>query len=484
MKKFRLTLGIRVFLSYLIISLGIFWYLAEPLTDKLKTSVDDAIEEVMSDTAYILAQDVGNQIKNNKIDIKNIYLALFKYPDQKITSATNKINRETSSLDVYITDKDGVVIYDSTNRYVGDDFSKDNDVYLTLRGETGTRVSNYDRLSKGQGKAMFVAKPIYHNNEIFGSLTVVKKYSRLGQFITALEQTSKEGAIYIFIVSTLLALGISVFVSRSIIKLVRYATSLSKGESVQPPKINQIEFNELSIAIAKLRSELEIKEHVEEYVSTMAHQLKSPIATIHAISQNLLMPMDSRQRESFISDISSENKKMGLLINRLLELSRLEKKSTLNNTKLVDIETLIKSVIKSLPELECKNITVEYDFEDSFTVESEELLAEQAIRNIIQNAVDFSPQDSTIEIKGGVADGFSIIQVFNQTPSIPKYVLERLFKKGFVSTPRPDTKELGNGIGLRFVKTIMSLHGGEVDIENNASRHGVVTTLKFPTSSL
>jgi len=503
MKQFRLTLGIKTFIAYLVISLGVAWYLAGPLTKQLLTDVDKVTEEVMRDTARILAKSVSNSIKNDEYDFKNIYLALFKYETLNVNKQTDNIDKKViDGLDVYITDKKGVVGYDSTNLYVGQDFSKDNDVYETLRGEYGARVSNYDRHNKESGKAMYVAQAIWHNGEIFGVLTVVKKYSRLGQVVATLKQTSRDGATFVFIASIIFGLGVSIFVSRSTNKLINYTTKLSKGKNISPPKINQIEFKELAESIEelksalesknklekhveKLKSELESKENVEEYVSIMAHELKSPIAAIHTTAQNLSNPMSDENKKSFIEDILSENMKMNQLINRLLELSRLEVQPELRDPKLINIRKLIESVVES--QIDCKNkdITFEYNFNPNLSIRAEELLVNLAIRNIVQNAVDFTlPEGGLITFEGSESDGFIKIQIWN-SGEVSTHIKDRLFKKGFVSSSRPHSKEKGNGLGLRFVKAIMDLHNGDVSLENRTLEysHGVVATLKFPVAN-
>ncbi len=109
----------------------------------------------------------------------------------------------------------------------------------------------------------------------------------------------------------------------------------------------------------------------------------------------------------------------------------------------------------------------------------ERLLAEQAIGNIIDNAIDFSPNDSVITIKAFQANNLTSIQVIDQGPGMPKESRGKLFSR-FFSLPRPDTGKHGNGLGLRFVKTIMELHGGKVSLNNRLMENGMEATLSFP----
>jgi len=115
-----------------------------------------------------------------------------------------------------------------------------------------------------------------------------------------------------------------------------------------------------------------------------------------------------------------------------------------------------------------------------FNIKAEKLLAEQALANIIDNAIDFTPIGSTIGIKVSESNTHINIQVYDQGRGIPEHARKQLFRR-FFSSSRPDTGKRGNGLGLRFVKKIMSLHGGQVSLKNRFMEDGAVATLQFPT---
>jgi two-component system sensor histidine kinase CreC len=276
--------------------------------------------------------------------------------------------------------------------------------------------------------------------------------------------------------------GASYVVSRGTNKLVRYTTALSRGENVVAPKIRQVEFAELSKAIEKLRVDLEGREYVEEYIKTMAHELRTPITGIKATAENLLMPMDDKQKKRFIHNILDANNKMDLLVNRLLNLSHIERRDQLENIEKVNVKDIIKDVVQSPSRkgnIALRSIELYYDIERDFSIKVEKILVEQALSNIIDNAIDFTPVGSTISIKVSESNTHVNIQVFDQGQGIPEHARRQLFKR-FFSSSRPDTGKQGNGLGLRFVKKIMSLHGGQVSLKNRFMEDGAVATLKLP----
>jgi len=481
----KLTIGVKLFIAYFVITSSIVWFVTDKVSFRITNGIDQAAEEVMIDSANLLAQMVSSNVQDNEINVEKIRGVISAYLDRETNANVYSINKKKPNLQIYITNKDGIVIYDSQGRVEGKDYSQWRDVFLTLKGEYGARSSAYDASiidPTPEQKAHHVAAPIYNQEEIFGVLTVIKSVSDLRPYISAQKKQINTYATYIFLIALLFGAGASYVVSRDTNKLIKYTTTLSRGESAVAPKIRQVEFAELSQAIEKLRVDLEGREYVEEYINTMAHELRTPITGIRATAENLLMPMSSSQREHFINNILDANKKMDLLVNRLLNLSRIERRDQLENIEKINAKDLIKEVLQSPTrkgKISFRSIKIETTIEREFIFKAEKLLAEQALSNIIDNAIDFTPTSSTIGIKVSESNTHVNIQVFDQGIGIPEHAKKQLFRH-FFSSSRPDTGKRGNGLGLRFVKKIMNLHGGQVSLKNRFMENGAVATLKFP----
>ncbi|MDC0920053.1 two-component system sensor histidine kinase CreC [Candidatus Thioglobus sp.] len=481
----KLTIGVKLFIAYFIITSSIVWFVADKASLRITNGIDQAAEELMVDSANLLAQMVSTNIKNGKIDVSQVRGIMSVYLDRELDVDIYLINKSKPNLQVYITNQEGIVIYDSKGKIEGEDYSQWRDVYLTLKGEYGARSSAYDATidnPSADQKAHHVAAPIYHKGQILGSLTVIKSVADLKPYVLTQKKQINTYATYILLVSLLFGAGASYAVSRGTNKLIKYTTALSKGENTVAPKIRQTEFSELSRAIEKLRVDLEGREYVEEYIDTMAHELRTPITGIRATAENLLMPMSNEQREHFVKNILDANKKMDLLVNRLLTLSRIERRDQLENITKINVKDLIKDVLQApirKGNLTRRSIKIENDIEREFNIKAEKLLVEQALANIIDNAIDFTPLGSTIGIKVSESNTHINIQVYDQGKGVPEHARKQLFKR-FFSSSRPDTGKRGNGLGLRFVKKIMSLHGGQVSLKNRFMEDGAVATLKFP----
>lgn len=480
----RFSIGLKVFITFMFIALGISWYLVEQTPKTLSKEIDKAAEEVMIDTANLLAQSVTFDTQNDKIEIKNISQIVNEYLNRKLNASIYDVKKDSTSLDVYITDDKGMVIYDSTNRYVGQDFSSDNDVYLTLKGQYGARASAYDRDNlepKSEEKAFYVAAPITHNEKIIGSLTVVKRAEQFKEFFASQEEQIKYYAVMIFIVTMLFALVVSVIVSRSANKLIKYTTELSKGKNIPAPKIRQAEFSELAEAIQKLRVEVEEKEYIEEMISTMAHELRTPITGIRLNAENLQDFKDPEKIDRSIQNILDANNRMDLLVNRILDLSRLELRDKLENETRLNLGEVIKSVMSQLTRkalISKKKLIVRDDIPQDIYITGEQILLEQAIGNVIDNAISFSPEGKYLDIEVQQSNRNVFVKIRDEGKGIPGYADGKIFTR-FYSTVNPDSKRRSNGLGLRFVKKIMELHSGQVTLKNRIMKKGAEATLKF-----
>ena len=481
----KLTIGVKLFIAYFLITSCIVWFVTDKVSLRVTKGIDEAAEEVMIDASNLLAQMVSDNIEQDQINTAKVHKLMSVYLSRELKANIYSISKKNPNLQIYITNKDGIVIYDSIGNLKGKDYSQWRDVFLTLKGEYGARVSALDPNITDptpEQDAMYVAAPIYHLGQIFGVLTVIKPMIDLKPYVLEQKQQIEEYALYLFLISLLFGAGASYAVSRGTKKLVNYATALSRGENVVAPKIRQVEFAELSQAIEKLRVDLEGREYVEEYINTMAHELRTPITGIRATAENLFMPMSNSQREHFVNNILEANQKMELLVNRLLNLSRIERRDQLENVEKIDVQTLINDVVKA-PSREVniarRSLKIEYNIEREFSINAEKLLAEQALSNIIDNAIDFTPPNSTISIKVSESNLHINIQVQDQGKGIEEHARKKIFRR-FFSTSRPDTGKRGNGLGLRFVKKIMSLHGGHVSLKNRFMEDGAVATLKFP----
>ena len=500
MKYFKLNIGTKLFILYFLVSSTLVWAFAH------RTSIESA-KEVMVEVATMFSKIASQNIIDGEINLTTFGGIIFDY------FQSPHGDERLQNLAIYITDKDGFLILDSRGLSLGTDMKSHSVVGSALSGQQGiSRISTEP--VRGPWKArginieyffkpqfLHVSSIIYDNRqEVQGVLVLVAPMldlmdrTRLWRFI-----------FYIFLLSLFFgALG-SYRISRNIRRVEKYTRELFKGEDVSIPNVN-VQFNKLAVAIEQARSEVELKDDVEEYIDTLAHELRTPITGIRLTAENLLTPMgiesylleekddkkskvltkEIKKRREFIRSILDSNKQMDSLVSRLLALSRIERRDTLTETEKLKILPIIENVLKVYGThnrlIVSKNITINLDGVDKkSTVFAEKILLEQALGNILKNALDFSPKGGTIKIKTSESNTAVTIVVLDEGPGIPPHVSSKLFTR-FFSVARPDTGRRGNGLGLRFVRKIMQLHGGEVTLKNRLLQDGAEAKLRFPLS--
>jgi len=113
-------------------------------------------------------------------------------------------------------------------------------------------------------------------------------------------------------------------------------------------------------------------------------------------------------------------------------------------------------------------------------VQAEAFLLGQAIYNVLENALDFSPDNATISIRISQLENNAVIQIQDQGAGIPDYAIDKIFDK-FYSLPRPATGQKSTGLGLNFVQEVLKLHSGSITLGNHPEG-GVIATITLPIS--
>jgi two-component system sensor histidine kinase CreC len=326
---------------------------------------------------------------------------------------------------------------------------------------------------------MYVAAPIRDRGEIIGVLTVAKPSVTVQPFVERAKRNIEEKGVLIILAAIAMGLFITWWLTFSIRKLTRYAVAVRAGERVAVPKLREKELAQLAGAMEAMRTELEGKDYVENYLHTLTHELKSPLAAIQGAAELLdeEMPLPDRQR--FIGNIRNESQRLHQVVEQLLGLAALEKRQGLEQVERIEIAPLLQQLCNDKqPVLQQKGLTMAADFAEGVVVKGERFLIQQAVSNLIDNAIAFSPQGGIISINSRVADNRCEITITDQGPGIPDYAKERLFER-FYSLPRPDGGARSSGLGLSFVQEVAGLHGGEVGVRNGEGG-GAVAVLVLP----
>jgi two-component system sensor histidine kinase CreC len=262
-------------------------------------------------------------------------------------------------------------------------------------------------------------------------------------------------------------------------RLTVYARAVRDGKRVKLPDLGGGETRELGEAFDEMRTSLEGKQYVEKYIQTLTHEIKSPLSAIHGAVELLAEDIPPDQRSRFLSNIKDETERIKEVVEKLLLLSSLEKRNTIEDVKKLDMKELLGSIKESLfPVLQSKELTLKIMGDDDFSVEGDPFLVRQALYNLIQNAIEFSGQGGAIVASLSKNDDSVTLTVCDRGSGIPDYACERIFER-FYSLKRPDTGKKSSGLGLCLVREVATLHQGRIELEN-VHEGGAIATLTLP----
>lgn len=475
-----MKLGIRILLGYfLIVGLaGVF--IQRVFLAEVKPAVRQAMEDTLVDTANILAELAADDMKQNRIADGNFASRVREYAHRDINAKIWSFRKTTLDYRIYVTDLKGIVQFDSTGRAIGQDYSRRNDVYLTLRGNYGVR-STRDVDNDDSSTVMHVAAPIIDQGKMIGVLTVAKPNNTLQPAISQSERTILRWGALLLVLSLAVGLAVTLWISRSLGALQRYARAVTAGERAQPPARGASEIVELGRALESMRQRLEGKQYVEHYIHSLTHEMKSPLAAIRGAAELLDEDLPAAEQRRFAHNIRSQSQRLSELIEKMLALAAIEHRQALENIVAVNLGQLLADVIALLePRLQQAKVTVQVANTAGLPqIRGELFLLRQALLNLLENAIDFSPPGSVITVQAdtGVA-GVVTLAVMDSGPGIPDYALERVFER-FYSLPRPASNEKSTGLGLCFVQQVAQLHHGQITLRNR-STGGAEARLTLP----
>lgn len=221
-----------------------------------------------------------------------------------------------------------------------------------------------------------------------------------------------------------------------------------------------------------------------DFVNNMTHEIKTPIATINLACEMLLdksISTDPASQETFINMISSENHRMRMLVETILQSSKMASKKFQMNIHEIDIHPIIENVCKSF-SLTVKNRggKIEKDLSAiPSTLFADELHITNMVYNLIDNAIKYSPQELHIIIRTTRKDNNIVLQVQDHGQGISREAQKHIFEK-FYRVSQGDVHDVkGFGIGLNYVQQVVNLHQGNIEVASEIGQ-GTTFTITLP----
>ena len=467
-----MKLGQRLLVFYFLILGLVGWFVLDMVFGQAKPLVRQSAEETLVDAANLLAEIVAEDAHNGEIVITpSLRQALNRYAGRTPDADIWGLKKDRTHTHIYITGPTGLVLFDSRGKDEGQDFSRWNDVHLTLQGRYGARTTRSDP-DDPSTSVMYVAAPVRDSGSLIGVISLGKPGRAIEPFVQRAERhLMLYGGLALF-GCLLLGVLLAWWLSRRVNRLRRYAEAVANNERPAPPVFRgNDEIRDLADAVTSMRRRLEERARLEDNVSLLTHEMKSPLAAIRGAGEILHDEISDPSLTRFTDNVIHESQRLSDLLDRLLAMAKLEKLESLPAHKSpVTISTLVEDWQRSRFSLLAEK-HLDVSVKDG-VLQAEAETLKLALFNLLDNALRFANAETTLTVQ--VAG--DRLTVENIGPPIPDYALDRVIER-FYSLPAPG-HDKSSGLGLAMVNEIANLHGGSLTLDN--TDNGVRATLIIP----
>lgn len=458
-----MRLGVRVLLAFFLIVALAAYLLLSTFLQEVKPGVKQGMEVALVDAANLLAELAAEDLHRGTLADGRFVKALAAYRERNPHARIFGVEKRRSEFRVYVTDERGRLVFDSDGTPAGTDYSRWNNVQRTLQGAYGARTTRTDPADETTS-TMHVAAPVLREGRIIGTLTVASPSASVIPYAQASRRKVWRAGLLLLGACLLVGVGISWSLTRTIGRLRAYAREVAEGRRATLPPLGGGELADLGVALETMRSKLEDRAYVERYLATLTHEMKSPLAAIRGAAELLDEDMPEGDRRRFAAHIREQEARLRQLLDRMLDQAALEQRQVLQDPQLLDLASLVRRVAESKAVgLARRGLDLRIDLPE-VRLRGEAFLLEQALSNLLDNAMAFSPEGGAVWLEGRLGEGRLRLSVRDDGPGVPPFALPRAFEP-FYSVAPPSGRK-GTGLGLSFVKEVAALHGGEAGLEN------------------
>ncbi|TSE18053.1 two-component sensor histidine kinase [Arthrobacter sp. KBS0703] len=239
---------------------------------------------------------------------------------------------------------------------------------------------------------------------------------------------------------------------------------------------------EYILLLADDRTEITRTEEIRnDFVANVSHELKTPVGAISLLAEALESSADDEEAvRRFAKRMHKESARLAALVQDIIELSRLQGANVAQRGHAVDINDVISEAVdRSQLPAESKNIKIVIGGRVEAKVYGDQDLLVTALRNLIDNAIRYSPENTRVGIGVRSREGLISVSVTDQGEGLSPEDQERVFERFYRVDAARSRHTGGTGLGLSIVKHVISNHGGEVTLWSQPGQ-GSTFTLRLP----
>ncbi len=339
-----------------------------------------------------------------------------------------------------------------------------------LNGDVGRAV----RTASNQGLVLSVAVPVQRYKQVLGVLMLSVGSGAIEESLRDVRLNILKVFFIVLVITVLLSLYLSGTIARPVQRLAAAAERVrhGRGRKVAIPDFSRRrdEIGDLSRALRDMTDALwERMDSIETFAADVAHEIKNPLTSLRSAVETAARVEEPDQQRRLMTIILDDVQRLDRLISDISDASRLDAELSRAESVTVDIAGMLETLAEvhraggadDGPRLEL-DIAEHQDLEVSGF---EEQLV-RAFRNLVSNAISFSPPGGTITLKAWREGAFVKVAVEDQGPGLPEGKTEAIFDRFYTERPKGEKFGVHSGLGLSIVRQIVSAHGGHIEAEN------------------
>ncbi|HXP95907.1 MAG TPA: stimulus-sensing domain-containing protein [Telmatospirillum sp.] len=389
--------------------------------------------------------------------------------------------------DAHLVD-DHLPVYRERSRPRASDY---NEVTQALAGEAAWAIR-----TRNHRLLLSTAVPVQRYKQVLGAVMVSSSGDDIAKSLFKVRLTIFQAFAFALVITITLSLYLAGTIARPIRRLAAAAERVRRGHGRHPsiPDLTRRrdEIGELSGALRDMTEALwQRMDAIEAFAADVAHEIKNPLTSLRSAVETVSRVTNPEQQRKLMAIIQDDVGRLNRLISDISDASRIDAELSRAEAGPVDMLGMLcalAEVYRDTGASDSVGIHIAVTSEGPLTVMGIESRLVQILRNLISNALSFSPPDSTLTLCAGRDGRWVEMSVEDQGPGIPDNKLEAIFDRFYSERPKDEKFGTHSGLGLSISKQIAEAHGGTLRATNKIGPDGSVTgarfTLRLPAADI
>ncbi len=332
-----------------------------------------------------------------------------------------------------------------------------------------------------------VAEPIDHGQQVVGTVLLTREASEVDAAVLAV----RVSILILFALALALTVIVSFYLARTIAspisRLAAAAERMRDGRAgaqtlPKPVTTRNDEIGTLARTLEGTSQALWSRmDAIEKFAADVAHEIKNPLSSIRSAVETLTRVEDPARASRLLAIVTQDVGRLDRLITDISDSSRLDSELSRSRYEIVDMGRMLATLaeIHDATRKEGSPFMVLDSPAVGLLVRGSEARLVQVLRNLIGNAISFSPENAKIFLRGRETGGMIELAVEDEGPGIPDGKLESIFDRFY--SERPQNEQFGShsGLGLSISRQIVEAHHGRISAENRRDETGQVVGARF-----